>query len=91
MYTYCNICDKWIHQDAFYHLKASVVCRCCYLANKQAVLLALPAYAGLVESTVETAELCEKCFRYKPVSKMVDAGYYDNNTVIRACSDCITL
>ena len=58
MYTYCNICDKWIHQ--------------------------------LIEST-ETEELCEKCFRYKPVNTMVDAGYYDNDIVIRACSDCVTL
>ena len=90
MYTYCNICDKWLHQDYFYHLKDSVVCQYCYLASKQAEPLSLPAYAGLIEST-ETAELCEKCFRYKPVSTMFNAGYYDNNVVIRACSDCITL
>lgn len=90
MYTYCNICDKWIHQDAFYQLKDSVVCQYCYLVSKQAEPLSLPAYAGLIEST-ETAELCEKCFRYKPVSTMFNAGYYDNNVVIRACSDCITL
>ena len=92
MYTYCNICDKWIHQDAVYHLKDSVVCHYCYLASKQAEPLSLPAYAGLLEST-ETTELCEKCFRYKPVSTMFNAGYYDNdnNVVIRACSDCITL
>ena len=91
MYTYCNICDKWIHQDAFYHLKdSSVVCQCCYLASKQEEPLSLPAYAGLTETT-ETTELCEKCYRYKPVSTMFDAGYYDNGVVIRACSDCITL
>ena len=91
MYTYCNICGKWTHQlDAFYH-KDSVVCRACYLASKQAEPLALPAYAGLTEAT-ETTELCEKCYRYKPASTMVNAGYYDNNgVVIRACSDCITL
>ena len=93
MYTYCNICGKWIHQDAIYHLKDSVVCQYCYkdsLASKQAEPLALPAYAGLTE-TIESAELCEKCYRYKPVSTMRDAGYYDNDVVIRACSDCITL
>ena len=90
MYTHCSICNKWIHQDAFFHLEDSAVCQYCYLASKQEEPLALPAYAGLIEST-ETVELCEKCFRYKPVSTMVNAGYYDNNEVIRACSDCITL
>ena len=80
MYTYCNICNKWIHQDAFCYLKDSVVCQGCYLASKQAEPLALPAYAGLTETT-ETVELCEKCFRYKPVSTMFNA----------VCSDCITL